>query len=214
MKIHTFKLGQMQANCYLLEDDGKALLIDPADTADFILEEIQRRKLDLIGILATHGHFDHVMAVGEIQLSYPDLPLYINPQDEFLLKRVGESARHFLGFDPVVIPIGKTASLMKGPFNISCLPAGTANFSFQILETPGHTPGSCSFYCKEETLVFTGDTLFNAGIGRHDFAYSDKEKLKLSIQKLLKLPQETIVYAGHGEETSIDDEQGIIQAFF
>lgn len=207
MIIHTYPVGQMQANCYLLEDDGKALLIDPGDSADFLLEQILRKNLELVGIVATHGHFDHVMAVGEIQLSYPHLSLHIHDDDVFLLKRVGESAKHFLGFDPVVMPIRLTASLPKGAFHIS-------QFSFQILESPGHTPGSVSLYFPDSQALFSGDTLFNAGIGRYDFSYSDKVKLKTSLESLLKLPGETIVYPGHGEETSIDDEQEIISAFF
>lgn len=197
----------MQANCYLLEDDGKALLIDPGDSADFLLETIQRMGLELVGIIATHGHFDHIMACGEIQLSFPYLPLHIHENDSFLLKRVDETAKHFLGFDPVILPVRQTATLRSGEFLIS-------NFPIQVIETPGHTPGSVSLYFPESQALFSGDTLFNAGIGRYDFSYSDKDLLKASLAKLLELPGEIIVYPGHGEQTSIDDEQEIISAFF
>ncbi|PIQ73427.1 hypothetical protein COV58_02445, partial [Candidatus Roizmanbacteria bacterium CG11_big_fil_rev_8_21_14_0_20_36_8] len=111
MKIYSFSLGMMHSNCYLLENDGKALLIDPGDSGDFLLEKILSLKLDLVGIVATHGHFDHIMAAGEIQLSYPRLPLFIHPSDIFLLKRAVETANHFLGYDPVVVPISLTKSL-------------------------------------------------------------------------------------------------------
>jgi len=207
MNIHTYTLGQMQSHCYLLEEDGKALLIDPGDTADFLLEDIQRKNLELVGILATHGHFDHVMAVGEIQASYPDLPLHIHEKDLFLLNRLSETAKHFLGYDPVVLPVTRTSVLKKGKQTIG-------PFAFEVLETPGHTPGSASLYFPETQTLFSGDTLFNAGIGRYDFSYSDKNELRKSIEKLLDLPRETIVYSGHGEETSIDDEKDIIAAFF
>ncbi len=207
MNIQSFSLGQMQANCYLLEEDGKALLIDPADSADFILEQIQRQNLELIGIIATHGHFDHVMAVGEIQLSYPHLSLHMNKKDAFLLKRVSETAKHFLGFDPTVVPVKLTADLPAGAFNID-------DFQFEVLHTPGHTPGSSSLYFKDQGILFSGDTLFQGGIGRYDFSYSDKDELKHSLQHILKLPPETRVLPGHGEETLIDYEKAIIDLYF
>ena len=197
----------MQSNCYLLENEGKALLIDPGDSGDFLLEKILSLKLDLVGIVATHGHFDHIMAAGEIQLSYPRLPLFIHPSDIFLLKRAVETANHFLGYDPVVVPISLTKSLDIG----TCL---IANFTFNLIHTPGHTPGSCVLYFKEDKALFSGDTLFKSGIGRYDFSYSDKELLKYSLKTILKLPIDTEVYSGHGVGTSIEDERGIISKFF
>ena len=207
MNIQSFSLGQMQANCYLLEEDGKALLIDPADSADFLLEQIQRKNLELVGIVATHGHFDHVMAVGEIQLSYPHLSLHMNKKDMFLLKRLSETAKHFLGFDPTVVPVRHTADLPSGAFSIK-------DFHFEVLRTPGHTPGSSCLYFKEKGILFSGDTLFQSGIGRYDFSYSDKEELKHSLQRILKLPPETRVFPGHGEETLLDYEKEIIDLYF
>lgn len=207
MQIHRLPLGQMQANCYILEDEGKAILIDPADTADFILEKIAFKRLELVGIIATHGHFDHVMAVGEIQMSYPHLPLYIHSKEEFLFKRLPETAKHFLGYDPIVLPIGKRLPLTKGTMTIE-------NFTFDVIETPGHTPGSVSIYFKDYQIIFTGDTLFQGSVGRYDFSYSDKNELKKSIEKILALPRETIVYSGHGEETRIEYEKDTFTQFF
>ena len=207
MTIHTFALGQMQANCYLLEEAGKCLLIDPADSADFILEKIQSKNLELVGIVATHGHFDHIMAVGEIQLSYPHLSLHIHKKDEFLLTRLAETAEHFLGYNPMVMPVRLKAALTPGSFSI-------APFSFDVLFTPGHTPGSCCIHFKSDNILFTGDTLFQGGIGRYDFSYSDKGELKKSLQKILKLPGETIIYPGHGEESRIEYEQEVLNTFF
>lgn len=207
MNITTYVLGQMQANCYLLEKDGECLLIDPADSADFILEKNQSKNLELVGIVATHGHFDHIMAVGEIQLSYPHLSLHIHKKDEFLLERVAETAEHFLGYNPMVMPVRLKASLTPRAFHVS-------RFAFDVIHTPGHTPGSCCLYFKEDNILFTGDTLFQGGIGRYDFSYSDKDELKKSLQKILKLPGDTIIYPGHGEESRIEDEQGVMDTFF
>ena len=88
MHVFRFPLGQMQTNCYLVVQENNCIVIDPADAAEFILEEIQRRNLTLQGLVVTHGHFDHLMAVGEIQLSFPHIPLYIHSEDIFLAKRL------------------------------------------------------------------------------------------------------------------------------
>lgn len=198
MRIVKYSLGQLQANCYFLIEDQSCLIIDPADDASFILEELQRQRLNLVGMLATHGHFDHIGAVGEIQLSI-NVPLYIFKEDKFLLDRLNETAKHFLGFDPHFIKPTIIKFLAKTNFRIS-------NFGFRILNTPGHTPGSCSFYFEEENALFTGDTLFKEGIGRTDLSYSSKDDLKKSLKKIFELPLETVIYAGHGEDTILEDE--------
>lgn len=199
MNIECLSLGLMEANCYIVDDGTTCVLIDPADSADFILEIITRRNLKLLGMVATHGHFDHVMAVGEIQLSC-DIPLFVHKRDDFLLKRINETAKHFLGFDPHALEPTNIEYLEMGNFKIG-------NFEFEVIETPGHTPGSCSFYFQKEEIIFTGDTLFKDGIGRYDFSYSSKVDLDKSLQRLFKLPQDTVVYSGHGEVTTIGEEQ-------
>lgn len=199
MKILKYSLGQLQANCYFLIEDNNCLIIDPGDEANFILEEFQRRKLKLVGILATHGHFDHIMAVGEIQKSF-NTPLYISKKDLFLINRVKKTAEYFLGYKPVVFKPKNIKFFNKKTFHIS-------SFMFQVIQTPGHTPGSCCFYFANENIVFTGDTLFKDGIGRYDFSYSNEEDLKNSLKKIFLLPEEVIVYPGHGEETTIEKEK-------
>jgi len=196
MQILKFSLGQLKANCYCVIKDSNVLIIDPGDEASFILEEIQRRNLTPVAILATHGHFDHVMAVGEIQASY-DIPFYLHASDLFLLKRLQSTVKHFLGYDPVILPI-KNIVNVKDELKIK-------NFKLKIIFTPGHTPGSCSFYLKDENVLFTGDTLFKDGVGSYDHAYSNKTDLFKSIEKLLDLPEETIIYPGHAEETTVLD---------
>lgn len=203
MRIIKYSLGQLQANCYFLIEDNRCLIIDPADDASFILEELQRQRLNLVGMLATHGHFDHVMAVGEIQQSLK-IPLHIHKEDIFLIKRLEQTAEHFLGYKPVILPIKIIENLkIENSLKIE-------NFKFKILSSPGHTPGSCCFYFKEENALFTGDTLFKEGIGRTDLSYSSKEDLKKSLKKIFKLPKEIIVYPGHGEETILLEEQDVI----
>lgn len=190
----------MQANCYFLVQNNECLVIDPADDASFILEELQRRRLKLVGMIATHGHFDHVMASGEIQLSI-NVPLYINKKDLFLIDRLTETADHFLGYKPVIIQPKKIENL-----NFENL-LKIGNCKLKIIDTPGHTPGSCCYYFKDKNILFTGDTLFKQGIGRYDFSYSSKKDLDNSLKKILKLPGNTIIYPGHGEETTINNEK-------
>lgn len=201
MKIVKYSLGQLQANCYFLINNQDCLIIDPADDASFIIEEIQRQRLNLIGMLATHGHFDHIGAVGEIQLSF-NVPLYIFKDDQFLIDRLNETAKYFLGFDPNFIKPSRVKYLTESKFNSDLI-----GIELKIIKTPGHTPGSCCLYFREKNVVFTGDTLFKDGIGRTDLSYSSKVDLKKSLKKIFKLQQETIVYPGHGEETVLQEEK-------
>ena len=198
MTIKKYSLGELQANCYFLIEGQDCLIVDPADDASFILEELQRQQLNLVGMLATHGHFDHIGASGEIQLSL-NTPLYIFKEDQFLIDRLNETAKYFLGFDPHFV----------GPSNIKYLDSAQfriENLKFRIIKTPGHTPGGCCFYFEEENALFTGDTLFKEGIGRTDLSYSSKEDLEKSLKKIFKLPKETSIYSGHGEDTILEEE--------
>lgn len=214
MNVLRFPLGQMQANCYLLSEENTCLLIDPADDAPFLLEEMQRRNLQLVAMIATHGHFDHVMAAGEIQLSY-DVPFYLFEEDYFLVDRLEETASHFLGYEPTVVKPKKVTYLKKGKMEVG-------HFHFDVVSTPGHTPGSASFYFPpplnlprskaglrkggSKGIMFTGDTLFKRGIGRFDFSYSNREELLDSIERIFEYPVKTNLYPGHGEETTIQKE--------
>jgi glyoxylase-like metal-dependent hydrolase (beta-lactamase superfamily II) len=201
MQILKYSLGELQASCYLVIQNEECLIIDPGDEADLILEEIKRKRLKPVAILATHGHFDHVMAAGEIQASY-DIPFYIDKKDRFLIERLDRTAAHYLTYQPVMLPIRKIEYLKEGQLKIEDL-------KLKVLSTPGHTPGSVCFYSKEEGVLFTGDTLFKDGIGRYDFSYASKKEIYKSLNKILELPDTTIVYPGHGEDTLIQTEQNL-----
>lgn len=202
MRIYTYPLGELQTNCYLIENEGKGILIDPADDGSFLLEELQRKNIELEALLLTHGHFDHCMAAGEIQMSL-NVPLYLHKKDQFLIDRLESTAEHFLGYKPIVLPPKKIEYISSGDLKI-------INFKFQILSSPGHTPGGVSYYFPEEKVIFTGDTLFAGAIGRTDLSYSSKKDLWSSLKTILALPEETIVYAGHGESTYIGQEKAVL----
>jgi len=203
MQILSFSLVELQANCYLLIKDNECLLIDPADEASFLLEEIARRNLNLVGMLATHGHFDHIMAVGEIQLTYPKIPLYISSKDKFLLDRLQATAEYFLGRQLII-----TAPKLVRSVNRRDVINHVSTYEIEIIYVPGHTPGSVCFYFPKDRILFTGDLIFKDGIGRYDFSYSNKKQLFNSIKQIIKsIPDDVVIYPGHGENTSIKLEK-------
>lgn len=207
MRIYTYSLGELQANCYLLENDGKGILIDPGDDGSFLLEEIQRKNIILEGIYLTHGHFDHCMAAGEIQLAYDgtvetphgaSVPIYMNQTDQFLIDRLASTAKHFLGHTPIMVPPKKIEFVESNELKI-------INLKLKIISSPGHTPGGLCYYFPDEAALFTGDTLFADAVGRTDLSYSSKADLWASLRTILALPEETTVYPGHGESTYVGE---------
>ncbi|MGB9707193.1 MAG: MBL fold metallo-hydrolase [Microgenomates group bacterium] len=203
MKIYQYSLGQLQANCYFVVNEKNCLIIDPGDEAPFILEEIHKKKLNPVAILATHGHFDHLMAVGEIQQSF-NIPLYISEKDNFLLSNLNQSAEYFLNYKPIILPILKINNFKERNY------LKIKNFKFKIIFTPGHTPGSVCFYFPGDNILFTGDTLFKRGIGRYDFSYSNKNQLIKSLGTIFRLHLKTKILPGHGEGSTLEKEKDFI----
>lgn len=200
-KIITLVVGQMQENCYLVFDSEtlKTIIIDPGDDADYIERIIADNRLVPQLIIATHGHFDHIMAVTELKLAY-NIPFKIHKNDEFLVKNMQNSAKHFLGVVADPPPIIDAFLNPKSGIKIGSI-------KLEIIETPGHTPGSCCFYSKKENILFTGDLLFAVGgVGRTDFSYSETKLLEESLKKIFKLPSETTIYPGHGGSSTLKEE--------
>lgn len=199
MRIEKLVVGQLQANCYLVwdEKEEEGIVIDPGDAGDFIIDKIQRFGFKPKMIVATHGHFDHILAATEVKLAF-NIPFLIHQADLFLLRRMATSARFFTGVTPDPAPTVdkflKEGQLIK-----------FGKEKLEVIETPGHSPGGVSFYKKG--VLFSGDTLFKMGVGRTDFPYASEEELKKSLKKLFKLSSETVIYPGHGEETTIGEEK-------
>lgn len=198
LNIIKLEVGQMQANCYIASEEGsrEAIIIDPGDDADYIIQKLQDNDLTPELIIATHGHVDHTIAVLELKLAY-GIPFYMHKSDEFLLKRIEQTAKHFIGFDP-----GPPPKVDVYIADGSVLQAG--GIKLKVLHTPGHTPGSVCLWSKNEKVVIVGDLIFEKGqVGRTDFSYSDKNDFIASLSKITSLPKDTIVYAGHGEKFSL-----------
>jgi len=195
MEIRNLILGELQTNCYLVWDQKtkEGIIIDPADEANFISEEILSLGFRPMAIYATHGHFDHILASNELQMAF-NIPFFVHEKDLFLLKDLIKNASFWT----------KRKIIEKPPEKIILLsfrrkPESIQINGIEIIKTPGHTPGSVCFYFPKENILFTGDTLFANGVGRTDFSYGSEEELLASLQKLSKLPSETKIYPGHGE---------------
>ena len=214
MEIKTFILGELQTNCYILinQNTEQCLIIDPADDANFISEQILRLKLKPAAIIATHGHFDHILASYELQLAF-GIPFYIHEKDILLANNLQKNAsfwtqRKIIERAPNNIVILSASEESTGDPSPSLLASqGEALRSWQarVMETPGHTPGSVCLFFPKDKVLFTGDTLFADGVGRTDLSYSSPSGLQKSLKKLSKLPPETKIYPGHGESSTLDN---------
>lgn len=201
MDIKTLVVGQLQTNCYLLIDNtsSKALIVDPGDDAEYVQRTISDERLKPVQIIATHGHFDHILAATELQLAY-NIPFLIHKKDEFLLKRMNQSSLFFTGVEGGIPP--KVSGYLNPRKKIKF-----TGDSLSVLETPGHTPGSISLYHQKDNLLFCGDLIFKeGGVGRTDFSYSSPLDLQASIDRVIRLPGKTQLFSGHGESSFMEDE--------
>ncbi|HPD17528.1 MAG TPA: MBL fold metallo-hydrolase [Planctomycetota bacterium] len=205
MKVHPLNVGPLQACCYLVapEEWPEAAVIDPGGDADYILEQLRYRKLAPRHLLLTHGHIDHIEAVAALQRAFPQAQVAIHAADAAMLRDADAALASWIGlpFQPCEPDrlLGDGDTLALGPS------------LFHVLHTPGHTPGSVCFRLPragQPDLLFCGDTLFAGGIGRTDFPGGSYSQLLDSIRdRLFALPDDTLVYPGHGEPTTIGEER-------
>lgn len=204
-EIHPLTVGQMRSNCYLVKDKKslETLIIDPGDDGEYIVEQLTRLVCVPKLIIATHGHFDHIMAALTISLTF-QIPFRLNCKDQFLVDKMRENARHFLGIDSGPPPL-----ICQDLSDQDQLQLGDINFT--VIETPGHTPGSVCLYDKRCNILLCGDLMFaQGGVGRTDFSYSDKNDFNRSLLKILKLDDKTEIYPGHGSTFKLGRERKLI----
>lgn len=199
MKLYRLPLGPLQTNCYIIGDDNSShcWIVDPGSEGDYLVGLLKERHLDPQAILLTHGHGDHIGAVQALVDAFK-IPIYIHEKEKEFLTNSEVNLSAAMGLHITVQGevhyVADNQELPLGPFN------------FKVLFTPGHTPGGVCYY--GEGLVFAGDTLFQESVGRTDFPGSSFDDLVAGIQdKLFALPNETVVYPGHGPETTIGHEK-------
>lgn len=199
MKIVSLSLGLLGANSYIIYDEVKleGAVIDPGGDAHILLDEIDSKNIDIKYIILTHGHFDHIGAVGKLKDKTGAL-IAIHKDDAPNLTDIFKN----LSFSMKVESIQPEADLLLVDGDTLII----GENSLRIMHTPGHSPGGISIL--GDGIVFTGDTLFKGSIGRTDFPGGDIELLRASISnKLLTLDDSTIVYSGHGPATTIATEK-------
>ena len=186
MKITTIPLGLYQTNCYILAQGDRCLVIDPGDEPQKVLTFLEKQGLTLEAILLTHGHFDHVGAVKTLAAE--------------------TDCRVYLCQEELALPGAMTAGpLFYTDFYKEGDRLTLAGLSFEVLHTPGHTPGSVCLRFDEH--LFSGDTLFAGSCGRTDFPGSSPRDMVCSLSRLAKLEDHLRVYPGHGSSTTIGEEK-------
>lgn len=167
VNVKCIKVGFLECNCYILSKDNKCLVIDPGDEMDRIVDGIGDRNV--VGVLITHNHFDHIGCVKDICNKYK-----VNSYDY--------------------------NNLVEGVNNINC-------FKFYVIYTPGHNNDCCTYYFKEDKIMFTGDFLFKGDVGRCDLEGGDYNLMIDSINKIKKYDDDIVIYPGHGDSSVLGIEK-------
>ena len=198
--IDVLVVGVLQANCYLFCDceTKETIIIDPGDDAKKIIDVIETNGYKPVMIVNTHYHFDHIGANRALCEKY-SIPIAIGERDA---KYLSNSHKDAFAFMINCIQSPDADMLLKENDIIK-----TQNYEFSVIETPGHTIGSICLYSNKNRILFSGDTLFFESIGRWDLKGGDKDSLLKSLDKLLLLDEKTVVYPGHGQETTINHEK-------
>ena len=203
--VYRFEVNPLQENCYVVSDDSRECVI--IDCGAYYDEEcvaidnyLREKQLKPVHLLATHGHLDHNFGNAHLFKQY-GLKVEVCAEDQQMVEHLPQQAASLFGMEisDDQPPVG---TLLSDGDIISF-----GQHQLLVLLTPGHSHGSCLFYCKEEGVVFSGDTLFRMSIGRTDFPEGSWQQMEQSLAKIAAtLPKETVVYPGHGPQTTIIDE--------
>ncbi len=197
--LEIIPVGPLSVNCSILADSstGKAVVVDPGADGERIIEACS--EYEVIGIVNTHGHIDHVGHVAKVRDRF-GVPFYLHPEDEYLISdEIWEGFGSYIGAVPCPPPDIHLEDGMK-------LEVG--NLTVRVIHTPGHTPGLCCLYIEEEGVLIAGDLLFKGSVGRWDLPGGDPKKLRDSLEKVFSMmPDDTLVVCGHYDETTIGHER-------
>lgn len=210
IKIGRMVMGAYQTNCYFLYREGckDVVVVDPGDRGTHIYSALNRNGFTVRGIFLTHGHFDHIWGVEDLRSAanaaaeaegQEAVRVYALEKERDLLKNVqlnvsDQTGRPCSTYADVYLKDGQELTL--------------ADITFRVIATPGHTEGGCCYYVEEADILVAGDTLFAESVGRSDFPTGNSSLLIRSVQeKLFVLPEDTRVYPGHGDSTTIGHEK-------
>ena len=200
IKIGRMVLGSVGTNCYFVYDTARmeAVVFDPADYGAEVYHKLENNGLKVAVIFLTHGHFDHILGVAKLkQLSHAEI--YASKAEEELLsdEELNCSAQ-----------IGRIATVTADHLLEDQETVEIAGMKIKMIATPGHTGGSCCFYIEDTGMLLSGDTLFEGSVGRTDLPTGSMSELVRSVkEKLFILPDDTVVYPGHGDQTTIVSEK-------
>ena len=199
LNIRTYSLGPVQTNCYIVSNKKKECLIfDPGEEGERLVKEIRSLGLKPLAVFLTHAHFDHIGAVDAVRGTF-NVPLYIHAKEvDWLSDPLKNGSGKYFELPNYVVeaPLEEHIIRQEQTFEVG-------DFVFRAVFTPGHSPGSISYIFEQDGFAVVGDTLFERSIGRTDlFGGNMKELLQSIHDKLLVLPEDTIIYPGHGDYTT------------
>jgi len=198
MQVHTFVVGPLENNSFLIENEQQScLIVDPGMDCQQMIEYIQSKQLKPQAIVLTHGHFDHIMGIPLVLEHFPNIDIYLHSGDKDYLKDAHLNGASLMGvdFSLSIVPI----ELDSGKTNIG-------DFSFEVMNLPGHTPGGCAFIFDKHCLC--GDSIFAGSIGRTDLPGGNHHQLIEALRnKLMQLDEDVVLYPGHGPTTNIAYEK-------
>jgi len=199
LNIKAFSLGPLGTNCYIVYKEAKALIIDPGGDAEQVISFLDKNDVEPLCILLTHAHFDHIGAVDELRNHY-SIDVYLHENEkEWLTDAELNRSLLFTG-------VGFTTSAPDHLIEPGSIDIGP--FHFDIIHTPGHSPGSVTFIFHDEKFIISGDVLFQSGVGRTDLPGGKFSQLVASLrEKIYTLPEDFTVLPGHGGQTNIGIEK-------
>lgn len=202
--IERFQVNMISENCYVVNDDTKeCVIIDCGayyeEERQAIVDYIRQNDLKPKHLLATHGHVDHNFGNDTIYHEFQLRPEY-NDRDEELMKDLKGQAKMLFNLD-IDNEYPAAANYLEDGDSVKF-----GNHEFSVITTPGHSPGGVCYYCKEENILFSGDTLFCGSIGRTDFIGGNQFLIIQSLRQLGQLPDETRIFPGHGQQTTMGNE--------